>query len=206
MYVYPDRGARTGFFGMNDKSPEITRQLAESREDPRVRSDFFEAIHSELLKLARAELARHRRGATLNTQVLVNEAYLKLFRDERGSEFCSRKHFFASAAQAMRHIVIDYARRKLAERRGAGVEAVDIDSQIIAVDSQAEQLLALDCALKRLAERDQRLAEIVELRFFAGLPVEELSEVLNLSPATIKRDTRVARAFLSKELGRVASV
>lgn len=188
-----------------DRAPdEITRQLAKSRQDPQIRNAFFESIHSELLKLARAELARHRRGVTLNTQALVNEAYLKLFRDDDGAEFASRKHFFASAAQAMRHIVIDYARRKLAERRGAGVQPVDIDSEVIAVDSQAEQLLALDSALNRLADRDQRLAEIVELRFFAGLSVEKLSEIMDISVATIKRDTRLARAFLNKELGQVA--
>ncbi len=186
------------------ESSDITRHLAQAGDDPQVRDACFELLHGELLKMARAELARHRRGATLNTHALVNESYLKLFKDGKDPRFQSRKHFFASAAQAMRHIVIDYARRKLADRRGAGVSPVDIETEVIAIDSQAEQLLALDTALNRLAERDPRLAEVVELRFFAGLSVEQLAETLETSTATIKRDTRLARAFLNKELGQTA--
>lgn len=187
---------------MDAQPSEITRQLAAAGADAGVRNECFEILHAELLKMARAELARHRRGATLNTHALVNESYLKLFKQDKDPRFHSRKHFFASAAQAMRHIVIDHARRKLAERRGAGINPIDIDEAVIAIDSQAEQLLALDSALKRLEARDTRLAEIIELRFFAGLSVEQLAETLETSTATIKRDTRLARAFLNKELGQ----
>jgi RNA polymerase sigma factor (TIGR02999 family) len=184
-----------------DKNPgELTRQLAAAANDESVRSDFFDAVYGELLKLARAELRRHRRAATLDTRALVNETYLRLFREGGDGAFENRKHFFATAARAMRHVVIDYARRHLAERRGSGVAAVDLDSTVIAVESQAEKLLAMDTALNRLAERDPRLAEVVELRFFAGLSVEELAELLHVSTATIKRETRTARAFLQVQL------
>lgn len=189
---------------IEQRNEDLTRQLAAAPSDESARNQVFEAIYGELLKLARAELARHRRGATLNTRALVNETYLKLFNAE--ASFESRKHFYASAAKAMRHVVIDYARRRLAERRGAGIEAVNLDDTVIAVDSQAEQLLAMDTALRKLSQRDTRMAEVVELRFFAGLAVEQIAELMGISVATVKRETRVARAFLSKELGEGGEV
>lgn len=181
---------------------ELTRQLAAAPDDEQVRSELFAAVYQELLKLARAELLRHRRGVTLDTRVLVNEAYLRLCPEGGQFSFENRKHFFATAAQAMRHVVIDYARRRLAERRGGGVGNLDLEGAVIAVESQAEQLVAMDAALTRLAERDPRLAQVIELRFFAGLSVEQLAETLRVSTATIKRETRTARAFISRELGQ----
>jgi RNA polymerase sigma factor (TIGR02999 family) len=185
---------------MDKNFNDLTRQLAAAPANAQARNEVFEAIYEELVKLARAELARHRRGATLNTRALINETYLRLFKDGAEASFENRKHFFASAARAMRHVVIDYARRKLADRRGGGAQALNIDDEVIAVESQAEQLLAMDTALQSLGNLDPRLAEVVELRFFAGLSVAQIAEILAVSVATIKRDTRVARAFLSKEL------
>lgn len=182
---------------------DLTRRLLATPNDEQARGEFFSAVYQELLKLARAELVRHRRGVTLDTRVLVSEAYLRLCPEGGLFSFENRKHFFGAAARAMRHVVIDYARRRLAARRGGGAANLDIDASVIAVESQAEQLVAMDAALTRLAERDPRLAELVELRFFAGLSVEQLAETMQVSTATIKRDTRLARAFISRELGHV---
>lgn len=158
-------------------------------------------VYEELLRIARAELSRHRRGATLDTRSLVHEAWFKLTAGER--EYFDRKHFYATAAQAMRQVVIDYARARLAERRGGGAEHVPIEAlegQPLPVDAQAEELVRLDAALGKLVHLDARLAQVVELRFFSGLEVTEIAGLLGVSEATIKRDTRAARAFLQKEL------
>lgn len=159
-------------------------------------------IHDDLRRIARAELSRHRRGETLNTQALVHEAYLKLFGGVPAA-YENRKHFFATAARAMRQVVIDHARARLADSRGAGAEHVPLEAlegQPLPVDANAEQLVAIDAALARLEAMDPRLVEVVELRFFAGLDVVEVAELLGVSEPTIKRDTRTARAFLSREL------
>lgn len=180
---------------------ELTSALNSGNADERDR--LLGIVHEDLRRIARAELARHRRGETLNTQALVNEAYLKLFAGAAAS-FENRKHFFATAARAMRQIVIDYARARLADCRGAGAEHVPLDALEIlplAIDAQAEQLVGIDAALTRLAALDPRLAEVVELRFFAGLEVEEVAELLGVSAPTIKRDSRTAKAFLARELG-----
>ena len=190
---------------MSERKNDLTRQLASAAEEGADPNPLFDLIYPELVRLARAELARHRREATLDTRALVNEAYLKLFGGSAGAGFNNRKHFFASAALVMRQIVVDFARRRLAERRGAGMRPLDLDDHIIAVDSQAEQLVAIDTALDQLAERDPRLAEIAELKFFAGLSVVELAELLEVSTATVKRDTRLAKAFLKKQLERPAA-
>jgi RNA polymerase sigma factor (TIGR02999 family) len=158
-------------------------------------------LYAELLRLARAELARHRRGATLDTRALVHEAYLKL--QARSDGFANRTHYYATAAQAMRQVVIDYARAKLTQRRGAGQEPRTLDGLgegPLAIDAQAERLVGIDAALTRLADLDPRLVRVVELRFFCGLEIEEIADLTGLSSATIKRDTRTARAFLEAEL------
>lgn len=187
---------------MADTPQDLTRVIAESAGDPAARERALALIYDDLVRIARAELARHRRGDTLNTRALVNEAYLKLFHGSGGA-FENRVHFFATAARAMRQVVIDYARAHLAGRRGAGAEHVSLDAlegAPLPVDAQAEQLVGMDRALEKLAGLDARLVQVVELRFFAGLEVKDIAELLGVSEPTIKRDTRAAKAFLQKEL------
>lgn len=182
---------------------DITRKIAAAGHDAAQRDEAMRLVYGDLLRIARAELGRHRRGETLNTRALVNEAYLKLF-DRDGADFENRKHFFATAARAMRQVAIDYARARLAERRGAGAKHVPLEAledHPLPVDAQAEQLVGIDAALTKLARLDARLVTVVELRFFAGLEVKDIAALLGVSEPTVKRDTRVAKAFLQKELG-----
>jgi RNA polymerase sigma factor (TIGR02999 family) len=187
---------------MQGEAQKPTSSITAGANDPAARERMLQLVYDDLLRIARAELNRHRRGETLNTRALVNEAYLKLFERE-GSGYENRKHFFATAARAMRQVVIDYARSRLAERRGAGAEHIALDAlegAALPVDEQAEQLVGMDRALLKLAELDERLVQVVELRFFAGLEVKDIAELLGVSEPTIKRDTRAAKAFLQKEL------
>ncbi len=191
---------------MDETAHAITRALADA-SDRAGQERFLALVHDELIRIARAELQRHRRGNTLNTRALVNEAYLKLF-NHQTLDFENRAHFYASAARAMRQVVIDYARARLAERRGGQAEHVSLDAlegQAIPIDAQAEQLLAIDRALEKLSHLDQRLVKIVELRFFAGLGVPEIATLLGVSEPTIKRDTRAAKAFMHQELSGAAN-
>jgi len=190
---------------MADLSPAITSALAEAH-DAAGRDRLLGLVYEDMLRIARAQLRRQRSGNTLDTRALVNEAYLKLF-DGTGLDYANRTHFFATAARAMRQVAIDYARARLAERRGGGAEHVDLDvleDQPLPVDAQAEQLLAIDAALHKLAGLDERLVKVVELRFFAGLDVKDIAVLLEVSEPTIKRDTRAAKAFLQRELAGAA--
>lgn len=162
---------------------------------------FSATVVEEMRQLAHRELARHVRGGTLETRALVNEAYLKL--QGRDGGYANRSHLLATAAQAMRQIIIDHARARQADRRGGGAQAVSLaalETGRYGVDD-AEQWLRIDQAMRRLGEMDPRLERVAELRYFAGLEVEEVAEVLGLSAPTIKRDSRIARAFLAAELG-----
>ncbi len=163
---------------------------------------FLVLVYDELIRIARNELNRHRRGHTLNTRALVNEAYIKLFNNV-AMTFENRGHFYAAAARAMRQVIIDYARARLADRRGGGAEHVSLDvleGKPLPIDAQSEQLLAIDRALEKLTLLDERLVKIVEMRFFAGLSVDEIAELLGVSTPTVKRDTRAAKAFMLQEL------
>jgi RNA polymerase sigma factor (TIGR02999 family) len=187
---------------MSSTSPELTAAFAALAGDGKPDDAVLQQIYGELLKIARAELARHRRGNTLDTRGLVHEAYFKLFGGD-ARVYANRKHFYATAARAMRQVVIDYARARLAERRGGGAEHVQLDAlegQPLPIDAQAEELVQVDAALSKLAQLDPRLVQVIELRFFSGLEVVEIAELLGISEATVKRDTRAARAFLEKEL------
>ncbi len=187
---------------MADLSPAITSALSDA-DEPAGRERLFALVYEDMLRIARAQLSRNQRGNTLDTRALVNEAYLKL--ERAGFDYSNRKHFYATVAVAMRQVAIDYARSRLAERRGGNVVFVDIDALAdhpLPVDAQAEQLIAIDAALTKLAALDERLAKVVELRFFAGLEIREIAELLDISEPTIKRDTRAAKAFLHRELAR----
>jgi RNA polymerase sigma-70 factor, ECF subfamily len=176
---------------------EITRLLAEAGGGALDR--VFALVYEELRHQAHRRRAFRRPDETLSTTALVHETYLKLMGAEN-REWRDRGHFFALAARAMRQILIDDARRRTAGKRGAGEVPAVLDEERIGFASRAEDLLALDVALDRLTALDQRLGRLVELRFFAGLSVEETAAALDLSPRTVKRDWRRARAFLYDSL------
>ncbi len=189
-----------------DEDP-ITDGLTPGGFNARGHDVAMQAVYEDLRRIARAELGRHRRGETLNTAALVNEAYLKLY-GQCAPSFENRRHFYATAARAMRQVVIDYARARLADRRGGGAEHLsldDLDARNLPVEAQADNLVRMDEALGKLARLDPRLAEVIELRFFAGLEVTDVAELLGVSTPTVKRDTRTARAFLARELAGDAS-
>ena len=153
----------------------------------------FEALYDELHALAHRQSRRARPGETLRTTALLHEAYLKL---ARGASVKNRSHFFALAARAMRQVLIDHARNQAALKRGAGLQIATLGDVASEVGADAAELIAIDTALAKLQGANQRMARVVELRFFGGLSVEETAEALDESTATVKRDWRAARAFL----------
>ena len=158
-------------------------------------------VYNELRRLARYHLRQQRPNHTLQTTALVHEAYLRL-NEQAALPVESRAHFFAIAAQLMRWILVDYERKRQAARRGAGAIRVTLDERILAPDSGGADvdLLALDQALDRLAKLDPQRSRIVELRYFAGLSVEDVAEFLGISPATVKRSWASARVWLLREM------
>ena len=181
--------------------PPITQLLgAVRRGDPGSLDQLFDVVYEDLKRSAHLKLRGA--GATLNTTALVHEAYVKLAASSR-LDWEDRAHFFRVAARAMRQILIDRARAHLAEKRGGGAPVTDLDRLQIAAsgpDAAAETLLSLNDALSRLGEQNERLAQVVELRFFGGLSVEETAQTLDVSDRTVKRDWRLARAFLHEAL------
>ncbi len=157
-------------------------------------------VYEELRRQASGYLRRERRDHTLQTTALIHETYLKLI-DQRAVNWQNRAHFFGIAAQAMRRILVDYARSRHRAKRGGEGENLPFEETTIAVsDERSIDLIALDEALERLAEFDARQAQIVELKFFSRLSVEETAEVLRVSPATVKNDWRTAKAWLYQEI------
>ncbi len=161
-------------------------------------------VYAELHRQASRYLRRERAGHTLQTTALIHEAYLKLI-DQREVNWKNRAHFFGIAAQAMRRILVDYARERQRKKRGGGGENVPLDRAALAVaGGRSIDLVALDEALTRLAGFAERQARIVELRYFSGLSIEETAEVLRISPTTVKSDWNVAKAWLRHEITRTA--
>jgi RNA polymerase sigma factor (TIGR02999 family) len=156
-------------------------------------------IYGELRRLATHYMAHERPHHTLQTTALVHEAYLRLV-DQRQACWRNRAHFYGAAAQVMRRILVDHARARQAEKRGGDAEHLSLDEALTFSDSQSQELVRLDEALARLAKLDPRQSRVIELRFFAGLSVEETAEVMRISPKTVKRDWSVARAWLHREL------
>ena len=180
--------------------PNVTAMLAAMRDgDQEALDRLFAVLYDELHRLARAQLARRGGTPTLNTTVVVHETYLKLV-GHGALSLQDRSHFFALSARAMRQVVVQHARRRLAEKRGGDVVHTLLDDQVIALDQDAETLLGLDAALDRLHALDERLSEVVELNFFAGLTHEEIAELRAVTPRTVRRDWRKARAILYDEL------
>ncbi|HXW05118.1 MAG TPA: ECF-type sigma factor [Vicinamibacterales bacterium] len=184
-----------------DGDGQITRLLEAVRGgDPRAIDHVFDLVYDELRAAARRQLARARPNQTLNTTVLVHEVYLKLA-DRARAQPTDRGHFFAVAARAMRQIIIDYARTAARQKRGGELQRIPLEAEELSTD-RAGELVALDDALSRLESFSDRLARIVELRFFAGLSVEETAEALAVPAHQVKRDWRKARAFLFDAMQR----
>src|SRR6056297_294214 len=181
---------------------EDLTQLLDESASPAERERLLKLVYSELQMLARRELGSRRHDQTLSTGPLVNEAYMKLFPNGAGG-YENRRHFFGAAARAMRQVAVDYARARLAERRGSGERPVNldqVDGKFLGTDSYAEELVHLDAALQRLAEVDERALQVAELRYFVGMEVKEIARTLAVSEATIKRDSRFVRQFLDAAL------
>jgi RNA polymerase sigma factor (TIGR02999 family) len=154
-------------------------------------------VYEELRRLARAFMGRERQNHTLQTSALINEAYLKLV-DQDETNWQNRAHFFAVAAQIMRHILVDHARSYGYEKRGAGAQRVGLDDVRVFSEERAGELVALDEALTNLATVDPRKSRIVELRFFGGLNIDDTAGVMELSPTTVQREWRAAKAWLQR--------
>ncbi len=179
---------------------EITRLLGELGDGNQTALDqLLSLVYSELRSLAHKQRVRWQGNHTLNTTALVHEAYLRLS-DGAQLDLESRKHFMRVAAKAMRYVLLDHARSKGRQKRGGDQQRVAFDDALHVSDQEAEELIALDDALKRLEERDERKSQIVECRFFAGMTIEETAAVLDLSPATVKRGWKMARAWLYREI------
>jgi RNA polymerase sigma-70 factor (ECF subfamily) len=181
-------------------SADVTVLLAQLvHGDQQAASRIVPLVYKELRQMAARYMRRERVDHTLQTTALVHEAYLKLV-EQTPTNWQNRAHFFAVAAQVMRHILVDYARGHLREKRGGGRPVVALDEGLVFSPERSSELLEVDAALRRLTEMDPRQGKIVELRFFGGLTVEETAAVLGISPKTVKRDWSVAKAWLHGEL------
>jgi RNA polymerase sigma-70 factor (ECF subfamily) len=173
--------------------------LAWGGGDQAAREELMPLVYGELRRLAHQCMGRERRGHTLQTSALINEAYLRLV-DQRNIPWQSRAHFFGIAARLMRQILVDYARRRGYAKRGGDARRVSLDEALAVSEERAAEVVALDEALESLAEFDPRKARIVELRFFGGLSIEETAAVLGVSAGTVMRDWTLAKAWLRREM------
>jgi RNA polymerase sigma factor (TIGR02999 family) len=182
---------------------DVTRILsALEHGDPHAAEELLPLVYDELRQLASARLAQERPGQTLQATALVHEAYLRLVNVEQAQHFNGRGHFFAAAAEAMRRILIDNARRKKADKAGGGWQRLELLDAELAIDSTTDDLFAVDEALTRLAATHPRAARLVHLRFFLGQTLEEAAAHLGLQHRTAYRDWAYARAWLRRELDR----
>jgi len=179
---------------------QVTQLLLRWREgDQLALEELTPLVYDELHRLAARHMRGERVGHTLQTSALVNEAYLRLAGNAE-IQWQDRAHFFAVAAQAMRRILVDHARRRGNQKRGGGAPKIALDEALIISAERAVEVVALDEALARLAEIDQRKSRLVELRFFGGLSIEEAAEVLKVSPGTVMRDWTFTKAWLRREI------
>jgi RNA polymerase sigma factor (TIGR02999 family) len=176
----------------------ITRLLSTAARDPRSAARLYDAVYNELQALARSSMRRESSGHTLQPTALVNEAYLRLL--PGGDGWQNRGHFFGAAAQAMRRILVDHARRRNAAKRGDGAVRVTFTDLDVGTEEPGIDVEALDEALTQLKQEDERLEQVVTMRYFAGLSIEQTAAALGTSPATVKRDWNFARAWLFERL------
>ena len=181
--------------------PDLTALLSEwGRGNSNALNELLPLVYAELRRIAAGQLRGERGSHTLQPTALVHEVYLRLI-DQRHADWRDRAHFFGAAAQVMRRILVDHARRRHASKRGDGLMTVSIDQAKEVIAPDGISVLALDHALDRLAKLDAGLARVVELRAFGGLTIEETACVLKVSPTTAKREWRTAKAWLTRELG-----
>ncbi|MDT4968426.1 MAG: hypothetical protein QOJ64_3163 [Acidobacteriota bacterium] len=187
------------------KPQEMTQLLiAWSNGDQAALEQLMPLIYGELRKLAHHYMSRERAGHTLQTSALVNEVYLRLV-DGQSVRWENRAHFFGIASRAMRQILVEYARGRTAQKRGGDVVRVELAEADRASNQPAREIVELDEALNELAEFDERLSRVVELRFFGGLSVEETAETLGVHANTVVRDWRIAKAWLRRSLAQEAN-
>jgi RNA polymerase sigma factor (TIGR02999 family) len=185
-----------------DSSTRINKLLADwGQGNEAAREALIPVVYNELRRQARRYLRGERPDHTLESAALVNEAYMRLVRQEAPA-WQNRAHFFGVAAQLMRHILVDHARNRLAAKRGAGAPRLALDPELAPAQKAGIDLVALDDALSRLTALDSQQGRLIELRFFGGLSIEETAVVLGVSPATVKREWVTARAWLRRELKR----
>ena len=186
-----------------EEKPEISRVLQEwSSGQPEASDKLMTLVYDELRRQAVRYLRRERHGHTLQPTALIHETYLKLL-NQRDVDWQNRAHFFGVAAQAMKRILIDHAKARHREKRGGAAENLPLDEARFVISSEKSvDLIALDEALTRLGSFDPRQANIVDLKYFAGLSIEDIAETLNISPATVKREWNSAKAWLFHEITR----
>src|SRR5438105_7565236 len=185
---------------MKSSSHEVTQLLTDWGNGNQAAADkLMPLVYEELRRLAHQYMNKERPGHTLQTSALVNEAYLRLI-DQKQVHWQSRAYFFGIASQLMRRILVDYARSRRYQKRGGEAQQVELNEAMIVSRERAADVIALDDALKSLAEFDARKSQIVELRFFGGLSIEETAQALAISPGTVMRDWTLAKAWLRKEI------
>lgn len=203
------RTNRSVFFSLiymnsgTEKSQEISRILQQWSDGGKEASEkLMPLVYEELRRQASRYMRRERIGHTLQATALIHEAYLKLI-DQRDVNWQNRAHFFGVAAQVMKRILVDYAKARHREKRGGEAENLPLDeARFVISDGKSVDLIALDEALTRFAEFDPQQAKIVELKYFAGMKIEEIAEALRLSPATVKREWNSAKAWLHSEISK----
>jgi RNA polymerase sigma factor (TIGR02999 family) len=185
----------------DDATGDVTRLLHDVQEGDRGAFDrLLPLVYEELRRIARRQLHRERPGHTLFPTALVHEAYVKLVERPPEVQWAGRKHFLAVAARAMRQVLVDHARKKSAEKRGGDLARTTLTGRHLGFEVALDDVLSLDAALDRLDQRDPRLRQVVEYRFFAGMSEDEIAELLGVSTRTVQRDWLKARAWLYKEL------
>lgn len=185
---------------MNPSPPQVTQLLvAWGNGDEAAREELISVVYQELHRLAHNYMKRESPGHTLQTSALVNEAFVRLV-DQRNVRWQNRAHFYGIAAQMMRRILVDYARSRRYAKRGGGAQAMSLDEAMIVSDERSAEVVSVHEALEQLAKFDPRKGQIVELRFFGGLTIEETAEVLGVSPGTVMKDWTLAKAWLRREI------
>jgi len=185
---------------MEDQQYQLTLLLNSVQKNSESINRILPLVYNELRSLAHRELRRERNDHTLNTTALVHEAYIKMIKHPPGGNWDGRRHFFGIAARAMRQILVNYAKKRKRQKRGGSSKPLPFEEGIYLSDENAGELVALDEALERLEKLNERQVQVVECRYFGGYNIEETAEILGISPATVKRDWTLARAWLHSQI------